>query len=360
MASPERNVQLRYLILDTCLAQAALDTAVVWTKEQLLNKVNEGLLADAPNAKPVAMRTLEKDLVDMETVFGVQIQKGRINGKVHLRYTNADQRIHRAELDGDEAELVHRFLRVMERFEGMPEWDWWLRAKMGLKGQFGLLDGRGKSVSEACLKERSMSKDERRWYAVLADALFNGRPLRMAYAPNMGDASERTSFRPERLVHESHGIFALGTAWDHESEAHFHLIVELAEITSLDSVAVEWPEGAEPNSFGWERYVSDRMGVQSGVVQNGGESPVQIRVWVAKHLAQRFLKEPMHPSQDMRIEHAADGVIFHAVLVPDATFARYALQWGKDFQVLEPDDLRHALRVETKANADRYAPMFGP
>ena len=36
MASPERNVQLRYIILDACMAQAARDASVVWTKEALL------------------------------------------------------------------------------------------------------------------------------------------------------------------------------------------------------------------------------------------------------------------------------------------------------------------------------------
>ena len=57
----------------------------------------------------------------------------------------------------------------------------------------------------------------------------------------------------------------------------------------------------------------------------------------------------MHGSQDMRIEPAAEeGVIFNLSLVPDAQFVRFALQWGSEFQVLEPDDVRHALRLATR------------
>ena len=360
MASPERNVQLRYLMIDACLHQAAVDPEISWSKEALLAKVNEELIADAPNAKPVAMRTLEKDLVDIERVYRVRIDKVRKEGKVHLRYTDPDQRLHRGILAPEESLTVQRFLKVMERFEGMPEWDWWLRAQMGLKGQFGLFDRPGQRAQAPRLAERSMSKDERRWYAVLAESVFTGTPLRMAYAPNMGDSSERTSFLPRQLVHDAEGIFALGTAWDSESETHFHLIVELVEITSLDRVAVDWPDASEWDVISWDRYAANRMGLQSGIVSDEDAEPAQVRVWVADQLAQRFLKEPMHASQDMRIEQAADGVIFNLALVPDEAFMRFALKWGQDFQVLEPDDLRHALRVETKANADRYAPMFGP
>jgi len=39
---------------------------------------------------------------------------------------------------------------------------------------------------------------------------------------------------------------------------------------------------------------------------------------------------------------------------------RFALQWGSDFQVLEPDEVRHALRLATREASERYAPMFGP
>ena len=73
MASPERNVQLRYIILDACMAQAARDESVVWTKEALLQEVNRQLREDNPSTKPIAMRTLEKDIVDMESTYGLRI-----------------------------------------------------------------------------------------------------------------------------------------------------------------------------------------------------------------------------------------------------------------------------------------------
>ena len=361
MASPERNVQLRYLVIDHCLAEAAADKEQVWTKERLLHAINQALLDDNPNAKPIAMRTLEKDLVDMVALYGVNILSKRRSGKVHYGYANEQVRIHNGTLQRGEAVTVQRFLQSMERFEGIPEWDWWTQAKMKLKGQFGLFPTRRKAPPVNRIEGMRFSKDERRWYEALCEAAHSQFPLRLAHAPNLGDDVDRMSFLPERLVQQADGIFVLGTAWDTDSEAFFHVVVALDEITSLDRVAVNWPQRQRVPDFAWGRYVIHRMGVQSGIISsNDVAHPVDVRVWVAKRLAQRFLKEPMHASQDMRIESAADGLIFNLVVVPDAAFKRFALQWGSDFQVLEPDELRHEMRLTTKEVADRYAPMFGP
>ena len=190
-------------------------------------------------------------------------------------------------------------------------------------------------------------------------AAFERTPLQMAFAAGMGDRLERVAYRVDRLVHESDGVVALGTAWDREAQSFFHLIVQLDEITSLDAVAVEWPDTSEPEAYNWKVHSANRMALTPGVV-SPGETVVPVRVWIADRLAQRFLKEPMHGSQDMRIEPAAEGIIFNLSLVPDAQFVRFALQLGSDFQVLEPDDVRHALRLAAREASDRYAPMFGP
>jgi len=90
------------------------------------------------------------------------------------------------------------------------------------------------------------------------------------------------------------------------------------------------------------------------------QKPQTVRVWVEAELARQFLKEPMHPSQDLRVEQSAAGIIFTLQVIPDESFKQFAWQWGLKFQVLEPAELRHAMREESKALADMYAPMFGP
>ena len=113
MASPERNVQLRYIILDACMAQAARDASVVWTKEALLQEVNRQLREDNPATKPIAMRTLEKDIVDMEAMYGLRIERTWSGGKVHFAYpagSEGSEGMHRANFSENEVALAHRFI----------------------------------------------------------------------------------------------------------------------------------------------------------------------------------------------------------------------------------------------------------
>ena len=343
------------------MAQAARDGSVVWTKKALLQEVNRQLREDNPSTKPIAMRTLEKDIVDMESTYGLHILRARSGGKVHFAYASSAEGLHRPNLKENEAALAHRFIQAMDRFKGAPAWDWWLRSRLALQGQLGLIGSRLPDEEwQPRVLESPLSKDERRWYETLVYAAFDRTPLRMAFAPGMGDRLERVAYRVDRLVPQADGVMALGTAWDAEAESFFQLIVQLDEITSLDAVAVEWPEAKEPEAFNWVAYAVNRMALTPGVVSSAEEDVALVRVWVADRLAQRFLKEPMHGSQDMRIEPAAEGIIFNLSLVPDAQFVRFALQWGSDFQVLEPDEVRHALRLGTREASDRYAPMFGP
>lgn len=361
MASPERNVQLRYIILDACMAKAACDSSVIWTKAALLQEVNRQLRDDNPATKPIAMRTLEKDIADMEKAYGIRIERRRAEGKVHFAYPEGEEGIYGANLTENETALAHRFIRAMDRFEGSAAWDWWLRARLALQIQLGLIRGRMPNAErQPRIMEPAWSKDERRWYEALLRAASERTPLRMAFAPGMGDRLERVAFLADRLMQQTDGIVAMGTAWDGEGQSFFRLIVQLNEITSLDSVAVDWPDSLKPEAYNWEVHAANRMALTPGVVSSEGEAVVPVRVWVADRLAQRFLKEPMHSSQDMRIESSAGGVIFNISLVPDAQFVRFALQWGSEFQVLEPDDVRHALRLATRETSDRYAPMFGP
>ncbi|MAI23418.1 MAG: hypothetical protein CL828_05110 [Crocinitomicaceae bacterium] len=361
MASPERNVQLRYIILDACMAKARREESVIWTKEALLTEVNRQLRADNPATKPIAMRTLEKDIVDMETMYGLRIERGRVGGKVHLTYAADSDGIHRAHLAQNELALAHRFIQSMDRFKGVPAWDWWIRSKAALQGQLGLIGGRLREEKwKPRIVDATFSKDERRWYELLVRAAYEQTPLRMAFAPGMGDRLERVAFLTDQLIQQTDGILALGSAWDAEAESFFHLVVALDEITSIDAVAVDWPDGLEPQAFNWEVHTANHIALTPGVVSFTADKVVPVRVWVSSRLAQRFLKEPMHGSQDMRIEHAAKGVIFNISLVPDEQFVRFALQWGSEFQVLEPDVVRHALRMASRAASDRYAPMFGP
>lgn len=369
MASPERHTHWRYIILDDCLNAAAQQDGPRWFKADLLKELNRQMREIHGQIKPMAMRTLEKDLVDLEVHFGVQVMRSREKGRVHFHYSSDSVSIQQAQLHASERRQLKGILDSLNRFRSLPDWNWWTWSEIMIRGQLGLFPGpvRGKEALSR-LSALEMARDAQRWMMPMAEALHAQRPLRLTHAPGLGEKSERTSMLPECMAVQTHGVFVMGRGWDPEAQDWFHWIVDLNEITGLDDVAVEWPESdAESESLQtsarmWRQYLAYRMGIRSGVVdlKDLDAEPEVIRVWAAESLAMRFLKSPMHGSQDMRVEEAASGVIFSLQLVADASFVQFALQWGRDFQVLEPAHLRMVMREETKAISDQYTPMFGP
>ena len=83
MTAINRLAFLRYIVIDECLVEAtcqnqtAADAGVVQEKlmhkQDLLGAVNTRIAEFSAHTKPIAMRTLEKDLVDVQKLFGVNI-----------------------------------------------------------------------------------------------------------------------------------------------------------------------------------------------------------------------------------------------------------------------------------------------
>ena len=98
-----RHAFLRYIVIDECLVQPVKDSEdaasgkseeeSLWYKEDLLAAINQRISAFSPHAKPIAMRTLEKDLVDMQSLFGVEILKLSQNRRAHYRYAKSGMSI---------------------------------------------------------------------------------------------------------------------------------------------------------------------------------------------------------------------------------------------------------------------------
>ena len=112
MTAINRLAFLRYIVIDECLVEATRQnetvtdaggvTAKLMHKQDLLAAVNARIAEFSEHTKPIAMRTLEKDIVDMETMYGLRIERGRVGGKVHLTYAADSDGIHRAHLAQNE------------------------------------------------------------------------------------------------------------------------------------------------------------------------------------------------------------------------------------------------------------------
>lgn len=369
MASPERLAYLRYRILDACLfipAQSLSEGALPetskrkWSKIELLDEVNGQLRSVNPHLKPIAMRTMEKDFFDMERIFSVKIAKTYEGKKPHYHYATAGMSIASVNLSQAESAHVQGFLDVMKRHRDQLGWEWWHESEARLRHGLGFVDPTNQRGISPVIMEAEDNRKHAQWFAKAMEFMRRGSQIRMAVdARDQG--VERYAFVIERMFQQRGDWLLLGHAWDAEGLEYYPLILRMNDVRSMEEAIGETP-GTWPTSglLNWDSFISNRMFLMPGVVKSSEAPAETIRIWMDSELGQLYLLEPFHNSQDLRIERAANGLIFTMHLVPDASFVQSILRWGKRAQVLEPAELRHRIRLETHQMSAQYQPMFGP
>tara|TARA_Y100000385_G_C13075714_1_gene631324 strand:- start:467 stop:1612 length:1146 start_codon:yes stop_codon:yes gene_type:complete len=381
MTATNRLAFLRYIVIDECLVQATrqnptLDDAddapgKLLHKQDLLAAVNARIAEFSEHTKPIAMRTLEKDLVDVQNLFGVKILKLSHNRRAHYRYAQVGMSIRDAALSADHALALQQLFKQLELFRLAPGQEWWWEAESRLRVHFDLfpeeVQARSshrlvKSVKGAeVFKNHRWPDAGRKWLPALAKVGSKSTPIRLAYRLDHDGPLVHTTCRAEWLTRQQETWMVGVSAWDEEAEEIFRMLIPLNAIDSLDDVTAQFStELAAAPHWDWPQYAEHRIGLEAGVIESNPGSPEHVQVWLSEALAKRYLVDPIHPSQDLRLQKAAGGVLFSLNLVVDSSLLRWILQWGSEAQLLEPAEGRHALRVMAQEMAALYEPMFGP
>jgi proteasome accessory factor B len=167
--------------------------------------------------------------------------------------------------------------------------------------------------------------------AALADAIAERRRVRFAYRTPSGALSER-SVHPWSLVWRSGHYYLVGLDEDREDVRCFR-VSRFASDVDLGAEAQAPPEG-----FVGREHVAIGAGADDG-------PPVPVRIAFRPHVAWWALKgaEDVHPAG------GEEG--WEVYVIPGSTedaFVRWVLSFGEDAQVLEPQEVRAAVRTRVE------------
>ena len=377
MPTPNRLALLRYHILDACftwhqvegdLSDGEPESKRLY-KTDLLQRVNLLLKEASPGIKPIAMRTLEKDIADMQVLYGVQIIKHSDRKRAYYVYAEPEMSIGSSTLSAEEQARIQGILNDLSRFRGMAGFEWWTEMEALLRHRFDLIaphkrlgsTRRFSGQSPRMFASRVQEQQALRWLEEVVEALQLNKPVRVSFTSPQTDRSERYSMLVEGIVELHSGWMALALVWDDEAQEDFRLVLPLDCINSWDDVLVDVPQGLhDAMPFAWTRYMDQRFELVPGVVMDASEEPVPMRLWFENQTAHRYLSQPFHNSQDLRIERSGNGIVMQASLVPNAPFIEWMLHHGASAQILEPASLREKISNEVQEMAKSYAKMFGP
>jgi len=168
-------------------------------------------------------------------------------------------------------------------------------------------------------------------------ALAEHRTLRTRYYSASRDSEDTRAIDPYHLTLHNSGLYLV---------AHCHLrdAVRIFAVERMRTVELTRTRFDVPADFDAERYLEGAWGILRGDL-------VTVRVVFARGLARYIRERVWHPSQKLR--DLPDGRVEMTLLVADTLeVRRWILGYGVQAEVVAPEGLREALRVEAEQMAN--------
>lgn len=324
-----KNAFIRYKYLDKLLS----DHHHYYDIHDLTEKVNDDLLSDG--FKDVTQRCIEKDLVDLQDApFSAPIDHFKWNGKSCIAYNNPSFSIFKMEMSDEERNLLHEVLNTIGQFNGLDNFEWLDKLKMGLE-------------LEECRQIISFSNNpylqNSNLLGTLFDKISNKVVIRLSYH-TFTDATIRSiDFHPYLLKQYNDRWFLLGAA-DGDGKI---LTFALDRIDTVEPLPEKKYADCPDN-------LSERFEDIVGVTLYDDRPVEHIVFWVSDASKNYVTTKPIHESQiqyqaekerQLRSQYPVleNGAFFSIDCIENYELIRELCSFGKDLLVLTPAHIQDVI-----------------
>ena len=321
MAS-NKHAQIRYKVLDDCFSNFRRKFYI----NDLLERCNEALREIyGSDHSGIKIRTLRSDISymrDRAGEAGVEIEVLDDGNGNYYRYSERDFSIYKHGLaEGDLAQLKETIM-MLQRFNGMPNFDWMAELVVKLEDKLNL---RGGSQSVVGYDENK-SYTGLDWFQDLFDAIINKTVLKINYR-TFSQLTYEWIIHPYYIKEYNNRWFLFGL----NEEKKVITNIPLDRIENLEQVNKEYI----PSEIDFETYLKDVIGVS---VLPAEKESIQLKF--SEHRFPYVMTKALHNSQ--RIVDI-DNRIVEISVIPNNELDALILSFGKDVEVISPITYRERI-----------------
>ncbi len=335
--SINKHALIRYQALDRCFANRGRQ--YYW--EDLQNACNKALYEYSGRTKEISRRQLFEDIKYMESDQGwaIPLDRHKEGKRIWYRYLDPDFSINKRLLKDEEAEQLREALQTLERFKGLPQFEWMEEVAARLETEFGLK----RNSAQVIEFERNPYLKGYGHLTPLFHAILNKQVLVVEYQGFRQDAPSTLRFHPYYLKQYNSRWFAFG--WN---EKHMFLTnLALDRIQQLEATRGEYHPNEEVD---FTEHFENVVGVS---VPDG--EPEEVRIWVSMELWPYIETKPLHGSQRV-VERMENGKVIQLSIQLNYEFESLLLSYGAGMYVMEPPRLRQILSAKIDQMQRFYQP----
>ena len=335
MAS-NKHAQIRYKVLDDCFSNFRRK----FYFDDLMEKCNEALRElYGEDHSGIKTRTLRSDISymrDRAGQEGVELEAKDDGNGFYYRYSEPDFSIFKRGLGEDDLAQLKETILMLQRFKGMPNFDWMSELVVKLEDK---LDLRGVSKSVVGYDE-NQDYTGLDWFQDIFDAIINKTVLRILYK-TFADVDYDWIIHPYYVKEYNNRWFLFGLTEEHGTI----YTVALDRIENIEQVKKEFV----PSDIDFETYWKDVIGVSVD-----SQKKIPIRLQFSEHRFPYVMTKALHPSQ---IVVDVDNRTVEINVIPNNELEALILSFGKDVEVISPIEYRRQIKEVIRESYEKYFPV---
>lgn len=340
--STNKNAILRYQALDKCFRNPGKRYFI----KDLIEVCNDALLDYDPSSTGIQKRQIYDDILFMKDSKGYNapIEEYKQGRSVYRMYSDLSFSINNQPINESEANQLKEALMTLNRFKGMPQFDWINDISTRLESSFGLLTS-----------EKAVIDFENNPYAsglenipLLYRAIVYKTALKVISKSFSKRVLEEYEFHPYHLKQYNNRWFVFG--YNTSDGKVFKKALD--RITKIEELQIPYIE----SETDFDDYFEDVIGVS--VSEN--ETPQKVKIRVSKELWPYIESKAIHESQSSGGEENRKTLDKGYIDITLKVILNYELESkilerGEGFEVLEPLELRNKIAQRIASLSNKYA-----
>ena len=322
--STTKLASIRYLALDRCFR----NTGRRYFMEDLINECNYSIYEYSGKEDGVKRRQIFEDISYMESSQGWSIELVREKDlrKTFYYYKDPNFSINHQPLNPVEAEQLNEAINMLNRFKGMPQFEWMEELLTRLETSYKL-KGLNSTVVDF---EQNPYLEGLSNFTRLFNAIINKQVLTITYKA-FDKAPKIYTIHPYYLKQYNNRWFLFGLNPEYEQLSN----LALDRIEKIKDLSTSYIENKE---IDFNEYFEDTVGVT--IPQN--KSPEKIILKVESSLVGYVKSKPLHGSQ--KIKEGDPFAILELNLIINYELETLLFSMADRISILEPTSLKESIK----------------
>jgi predicted DNA-binding transcriptional regulator YafY len=327
-----KHAQIRYNSLDKCFRNSGKKYAI----EDLINACNQAIYDFSGNEEGIKKRQLYDDIRFMESEKGwsISLEKTKDGRKVYYRYEDPNFSISNQPLNETEAIQLKQALITLERFKGLPQFDWIEELGTRLDAEFKLNKNSEKVISF----EENEYLAGKQFISVLYNAIIYKKVVQIEYKSFKNEETIQYHLSPYHLKQYNKRWFLFGKSNEYDSLSNF----ALDRIQSIKEVNLPFEE----SKIDFDDYFDDVIGV---TIPDAPFEKIKIRI--DDSLVPYIKTKPIHHSQVYKYDNNHFVII---KVIPNYELEALILSFGENVEVIEPLSLVGKIKKRIEKMKNNY------